>query len=987
MRIKGQKLIFLPGRKGKHLHNCSAKHGEMYNYNPMTREDPVVHHNGNGYYNSALSIQDTTGNTPATAIGVSRSKSFYAGMAASRQNPVAPGSPSLVLGDSFRHHRSTVSLGIQPKSATAMRATTGFSFKKSPKVPKVPRPNRAFLMFHSVKKGIREFIEATKVDITQLQFRDVDGTATSTSQQIKAAERYLKRLEFHLSKLDELHDYYILQQQLREGVKTMHRAYVTSPGNQKGTLTNVKYGYKECTQNMCAVEAHLENMMGTFHCKLKGIAGFARLCPGDHFEVTIRHGNQKWKTRGRVEKSGSQKWDVPEHTFKAVIGDILNIKGVELRSFKSIVLGQKNCETKELFSANPQLMTVSLNVNGSLKLSLVISWNPLEGVDESATFFESPLSRPQGTPRRRPVSVITLNGEFNETENDNFNSERRLAGAASLHQTKDDNFILRTSAHQVSVEPTAATYHGSVPTFRHSEYYPGSVEASPWTVGSTDLIAASASFSNVETTSETVTQAAESMQSTGYSQSLPPVFSFNLYNPKTYSSGHIATKDDNWTLEEVIQSLSSTLEDYHGQYRELQKLEDLIISLEQMIRKHSGGSSRSSSISVSIENALGAFDFLDSEEALNEPTESPPRSPGCTRPESTAKTGDSGIESLAQRLSEDTQLGSSLGSSPLPPSTGSEQVDHCLMFHLCYCERLLENLGVFGPLKCKEIYALDKLQKQADVIESLIKIAKSSSAESDLLSVMSSLSSDKSLREFWVKCTDNTSLYIYPDRLVTALERKYGTMFMDKYNLDPVRVCQHLVTRILNIPVFNPNERKSTWIITLHQFILYFQEEGGLKHVEDVADEMRLMDRLTSGIPDSVIKTILTLRDQLPSAPCLKIIGTLLIGRDKDVEQCAISYLNLIQKKKENREKALIVFVEGLEDKSEEIRRGACASLAVLEASESSDLLVYVSQTDTSVQVQFRAKEALLSLGAESTRAFEESQLSRHGFQGLQVYK
>lgn len=41
---------------------------------------------------------------------------------------------------------------------------------------------------------------------------------------------------------------------------------------------------------------------------------------------------------------------------------------------KSVTLGQKKCETKELFSANPQLMTVSINTNGSLKLSVIIIW-------------------------------------------------------------------------------------------------------------------------------------------------------------------------------------------------------------------------------------------------------------------------------------------------------------------------------------------------------------------------------------------------------------------------------------------------------------------------------------------------------------------------------------------------------------------------------------------------------------------------------------
>ena len=50
------------------------------------------------------------------------------------------------------------------------------------------------------------------------------------------------------------------------------------------------------------------------------------------------------------------------------------LQGLEVRAFKSVLLGQKSCETKDLFSANPQLMTVSINVNGSLKLSIVITW-------------------------------------------------------------------------------------------------------------------------------------------------------------------------------------------------------------------------------------------------------------------------------------------------------------------------------------------------------------------------------------------------------------------------------------------------------------------------------------------------------------------------------------------------------------------------------------------------------------------------------------
>ena len=63
----------------------------------------------------------------------------------------------------------------------------------------------------------------------------------------------------------------------------------------------------------------------------------------------------------------------------------------------------------------------------------------------------------------------------------------------------------------------------------------------------------------------------------------------------------------------------------------------------------------------------------------------------CTlSPESTTNTRDSGIESIANRLSEDRNFGSSLSSSPEPRTTGNDQVDQSLLWHLSYCDRLVE---------------------------------------------------------------------------------------------------------------------------------------------------------------------------------------------------------------------------------------------------------------------------------------------------------
>ncbi|XP_061177903.1 rho family-interacting cell polarization regulator 1-like isoform X2 [Saccostrea echinata] len=944
---------------------------------PMTRKDPFQ-------LDNHVQLEHITHISKSTPV--LRSHSFGGGLVMKAHHDMQhtpSGAP--VLGETFRA-RGHWSLH---KNTSTSKSSPGISFRKSPKMPKVPRPNRTLLMFESVKNGIREFIQATREDIEALHSRTVDQT--TTSQQIKAAERYMKRLEFHLAKIEELHDHYRVQQQMREGTRTMQRAFIVSPHRKKDSMERVRYGLKECSQTMCSIEAQLEAMMGTFSCKLKGMAGFARLCPGDVFEIVIKHGTQKWKSKGRIEKNGTQKWDNPDFKFKAVIGDVFNIKGIELRLLKSVTLGQKKCETKDLFSANPQLMTVSINTNGSLKLSVIIIWNPLDGVEETMPYFDVPLRQPSA-PRRRPVSVMALNGEL--TQSDFLGPERRYSNPVSLTQTKDDNFILRTSA-----PPTAHTspnhYGNHLSSQSNVLYLPG---ASPQFMNTHSPPVTSKLVAPRQQIPQRYTVSQPNLNSglgTSPTPSRIPQF-LSSGSHDTYGNMHFnvamghgitLTKDEPIHIEDALNSLSASLEDYHGQYRELEKLEDVVVMLEQVLRKESRCSSRTGSICVSVQDALGAFDFLDTEVTEEGETsqESTIFDNVMSSPESTAKTADSGIESLAKRLSEDTNLGSSEGSSPLPPSTGNEHVDQALVFHLVYCERLLESLGSFGPLKCREIYALDRLQKQAEIIEHLIKISQSS--DINLHAIMAELSDDKSLREFWVRCTDTNVLYIHPEKLVGAFEQKYGAQLQSKYSRDPKKVLRHLVMRILDVPSYDPEKVKATCIVTLHQFLQYFKDEGGLQNVDAVAAELQMIEKLCSGKTESIIKCVMSLKGSFPPAPCLKVMGALLISGSNEVARTVESYLEDIAKTKEFRDKALLVFVEGLEDKTPEIRAGACEALGKLEASESIAQLSYLCQTDTSTVVRVRSKQALFSFGEVGRHAFEEIQLSTHGFQGLQVRK
>lgn len=176
----------------------------------------------------------------------------------------------------------------------------------------------------------------------------------------------------------------------------MGYAYALSPGKERDSaLSSIKTGFKECTETLKKIESEFESSIGTIAIEMKGIQGFARICPGDVFEITIKYGeNQKWKSRGKILKDGvNQLWEHQSVVFKALLEETLSIKAVEVKGLgKKTVLGNKVCETRNLFSPHPQLMTINLNSLGTLKLNLIITWNPVNGVSSNECNLMSKLT-------------------------------------------------------------------------------------------------------------------------------------------------------------------------------------------------------------------------------------------------------------------------------------------------------------------------------------------------------------------------------------------------------------------------------------------------------------------------------------------------------------------------------------------------------------------------------------------------------------------
>ncbi|CAD5227389.1 unnamed protein product [Bursaphelenchus xylophilus] len=163
------------------------------------------------------------------------------------------------------------------------------------------------------------------------------------------------------------------------------------------------------TAEMNAIEAELDGLVGRLNVEVKAIIGFARLASGDIFEVSVKHGSQKWKTRGKTQPDRAQRWDSPGHNFTCYPDHPIMVKVTEVRLIRSVKLAEKSFDPTKFFSPQPQLVTMNLNSLGSLKLQMVVSWLPLM---TSKNMNQQPnYGAPQFNPVNRSLSLaMTRNG-------------------------------------------------------------------------------------------------------------------------------------------------------------------------------------------------------------------------------------------------------------------------------------------------------------------------------------------------------------------------------------------------------------------------------------------------------------------------------------------------------------------------------------------------------------------------------------------------
>ncbi|XP_044191704.1 rho family-interacting cell polarization regulator 2 isoform X2 [Thunnus albacares] len=950
-----------------------------------------------------------------------------------------------------------------------------------------PQPKRLEEVYTALKQGLDEYLEVHQTELDKLMslMKDMKrnsrlGVLYDLDKQIKTIERYMRRLEFHMSKVDELYEAFCIQSRLREGASRMKQAFSSSPSTKgtKESIAEVNRRYKEYTENMSTFESELENLLGEFHIKMKGLAGFARLCPGDQYEIFMRYGRQRWKLKGRIEVNSRQTWDGDEMVFMPLITDLINIKVTELKGLAThMLVGSVICETKELFTAMPQVVAVDVNDLGTIKLNLEVTWYPFDVEDltlssgnvSKATALQRRVSvYSQGTPETPtfqdtsffstlPDDVFENGGcgvaeckRLSFTFSDTSGSTPSPSPAPSSHSTGQSNPEITVTPPEIDPSPSQILpTRGDSIAEEHLEEEEEEEYEEDGETGSRGSRASGTSASLASDEAEVAEDsewertesqrnsgsnsgsAAPSLCSDGHLSTVAPEDVFLDHTDElkpveldTEEGGSLTrqlvkrlTSSDimplsgssmegggslSWagegsraflesSLEEAIHSLLMRLESLTHRCRELQDLEQEVMRLEDLLKcRLPGHRSRSSSLSLTVESALESFDFLNTSDFDDEDTGDdntvlsipPQRSPlfdtdgeriGGQHPEARGH--------LSEALTEDTGVGNSVAGSPLPLTTGNENLDVAIVIHLQYCNHLIQLLSGVGMWQRRSL--LLKLSGQTQLLEELAEISVDRlGAITSAADVLPGLAERPELMTLWSECSGSAGLFHTTlDRVFKHMNQRYTAVLQERnpHSADTVisTVVGEMVDRSDLVASHNPlASALSQDVLTVFQFYGYI-----LQHeVQDMETHLLHLDReevfaegLCSGDYSRCLAELeeVPLSSLWPKNSTLRALASLLTAEDPQVNKAAADYLSSAASHSHFKTRAVECYTQALSEAGVQSQRAACSALSCLQAVESIRAVVALCDS-ADEELRHVAIETLLTFGEEGRLAYEQ---------------
>ncbi|XP_041059619.1 RIPOR family member 3 isoform X4 [Carcharodon carcharias] len=952
--------------------------------------------------------------SPADSSGVNRSRSFAGfGSLQSRRTHLSSGgrsSPRLRL----LSVKSTKRHVISQKNSSSLE----------------PQPNRVEKICKSLRKGLNEYLEVhqNELDLLTMQQKDMKRNSRlaflyDLDKQIRTTERYIRKLEFHISRIEELYESYFIQWRLRNGANNMKQAYSVSPSTKgsRETLIEINRNYRECTEDMCVIERTLEILLGEFHIRMKGLIGFARLCPGDHYAVLIKYGRQRWKLKGKIDADDRQTWDEEEMAFLPHINEDIEIKVAEMKGLMTVLVGTVTCESADFFSAQPQIMIVDITDLGTMKLQLEIMWDPFDNDEVSVTSgsitkFSLPSRKgsvnnwtPPSTPSFRdkyfsqhigPEDTLPLlchetkgtfifshlgNGYHNThlssvPENEKFYNYANIDKQGNSHFT-DDTLAVQESSMElshnlqgaVSTERTVQSPYVEPRYPNQKEFQRDSIHARQFQ--SCSAMAKSALHVGPHQRLQQPTRKSAEWDSTGHirnadlTKPLGPQRTMTVFNTRrnstSMSSGkNIRTDFISVNIGTMLQEILTILRTDQKNYKELQSLEQQVLHFRDILKREITDSSSTSTVSLTVETVLESFNFLNADSSEDNLSCS-----GSIRIKD-ERTGTYSKGNICQHdlLTKNGDLGIK-ATGTLALTSEDVSLDQALLTHLQLCKRLLQRFTSTGCAAVLQNCILEELSQQILVLENLALICHEKSGNiKSVEEVIPKSKVGKSVLSFWGKCTETDCLlYLSAEKFLMQLRNCYTQKVAARYPGQTERVFRTLLYQIVSCCELLLCPNVSEEVVTVFQFFNYVKKYNITQlgtHLTRLAKEVFLPEALQAA---QKMKTLKKLKEKLiselqPLHQTLQSISILQLDENPKVTQVVTSFLRSALGNNIFRVKALAYYTETLQEKDPQLQRAACMALKQLKAVESIEQIASLCRSQR-VNVRDTAREVLHSFG------------------------
>ncbi|KAM5220829.1 RIPOR family member 3 isoform 3-T3 [Hipposideros larvatus] len=847
-------------------------------------------------------------------------------------------------------------------------------------------------IFEALKRGLQEYLCVQQAELDYLSGRHKDTHRNSRlafyydlDKQTRSVERHIRKMEFHISKVDELYEGYCIQCRLRDGASNMQRAFSRCPPSRasRESLQELGRSLQECTEDMWLIEGALEVHLGEFHVRMKGLVGYARLCPGDQYEVLMRLGRQRWKLRGRIESDDSQTWDEEEKAFIPALHENFEIKVTELRGLSSLAVGTVTCDITDFFTTRPQVIVVDITELGTIKLQLEVQWNPFDTeiflVSPSPTVKFSVGSRkgslhnwtPPSTPSFReryylsvlqqPVQQALLLGGPRATSILSYLSDNDLRGPVLWSQSQElpemDSFSSEDPRDTETSTSASTSDTGFLPlAIGPNASIEEEAQEEPPSPGLLPEMARLAGGSFVEQ---------PGWRDLGIeSPSLPRGSTFHNHTMPGSKRGHDeeetrdGVREPEVTLERPLQEVLDLLRCTDSSQPPLRELEYQVLSFRDRLKPRGGRREHSSAESL-MNCILESFTFLNADLAPHELSLfGGPQGP---RKDSTL----SPLPSLEESSRELT--------------AGAPELDVLLKVHLQVCKALLQKLASPNLSRMVQESLLEEVAQQKQILETLSmldfeKVGKATSIEE----IIPQAARRKVCLKLWRACAEPGGVLACPAAtLLSQLKKTFLHRVRGKYPGQLEIACRRLLEQVVScsglLPSAGlPEEQTVTWF-QFHSYLQRHSVSDLEKHFAQLTKEVTLVEELQcTGQAKTVRKLQGKRLGQLQPLPqTLRAWALLQLDGPPRVCRAASASLASAAKNKSFREKALLFYTNALTENDAKLQQAACMALRHLRGIESIDQIASLCQSDLET-VRAAAREATLSFGEKGRFAFEK---------------